>query len=134
MLPHLRIQLFQSLHQLLLQEWTEVQQTLMCGYSVCSSLLVSPMTIDEFALSIDLKTPEDVFRPRYSSKVRRIPLVTHVYPAMVSCSSHATLCTCSSSSVTAYAASTAVWRRWRLFAFTSSSALRLSLGWEEDAA
>lgn len=111
-----------------------MHHTLPGAHPVRPSLLIPPRTIHKLAFSVYLQTPKDILRPRYSSKIGRIPLIAHMYPPVVPCSSHAPLRARSAGSIAAYATAATVWLGGRLFAFASPSSLRLALGREEDAA
>lgn len=126
-LPRLRIELFQSLHQLLPEKRTESQHTLVRARSICPSLLVPAMTICEVALAIHFQATEDVLRPRDAAKIRRVPLVADVNIPASPCSSHASLAAGAASSVASCTAAAAV-------CLVRCATLALLLLREEDAA
>lgn len=85
-------------------------QALVRECPIAPTVLISSMTIDKFAFSIDFQTPEDIFWCRDPTIVWRVPQIIHMDVAPSSSTTSATLATSPASTITSSSTSSAVAR------------------------
>lgn len=80
----------------------------MSQYPISPTPLIPSIPIHKPSLSIQLKTPKYILRPRHPSKIRRIPRIANMNIATPSRPTHSALCASAAGSVAKGAASAAV--------------------------
>lgn len=80
------------------------------AYSIRPRRLIVSMTVHKIPSAIDFKAPENIFRVRYPSKIRRMPVIVDVDVTSPSSTAHASLTICAPGSVSTSPGSSTVAR------------------------